>query len=196
MTTRRTFIRNGSALGAAAVAGSPAFAWGKAARSDVLGLTRVAFDSRFPDSLHFAAEARRLGAAVHDTRGDVTGLYVDHLMDTWRTSPAALAGLTTYPQLFALRTMAEGAGLRLIYAAHHSAAGGHEVFGPCALAEQVSQRIGEHREWGRGAARVVMRWPLEHVTVAAGRSNIAAVDEARIGHDSLLSWVLAPTRRS
>jgi hypothetical protein len=195
MTTRRTFIQNGSALGAAAAAGSPAFAWNSAARPDVLGLTRVAFDSRFPDSLQFAAEARRLGAVVHDTRGDVTSLYVDHLLETWRTSPAAVAGLTTYPQLFALRTMAEGAGLRLIYAAHHSATGGHEVFGPRALAEQISQQIAEHRNWGGAAAHVVMRWPLAHVTVTADRSSIAAADEARIGHGSLLSWVLAPIRR-
>jgi hypothetical protein len=195
MTTRRTLIQSGGALAAAAVAGSPAFTWSNGASPDILGLTRVAVDGRFPDSLHFAAEAHRLGAVVHDTRGDVTSLYVNHLLETWRTSPAALAGLTTYPQLFALRAMAEGAGLRLIYAAHHSATGEHEVFGPQVLAEHISQQIGEHREWGGAAARVVMHWPTAHVTVAAGRSNIAAADEARIGHDSLLSWVLAPTRR-
>lgn len=199
MTTRRELIQTGVVLGAALLPGGAALAAGPAAPRP-LTLHKAAYDGRTAAGRAFAAEARRLGVAVHDTRGDVTGLYADDLLDRWGRSPAPIAGLTNHASMFVLALMGSGAGLRLVWTAHHrrEADGrySHALFGPAAVRDRAGAYAADEADWARQAARTAARWPAAEATVARARSNIAEADLASVAPDTLVSWVLAPVHRT
>jgi hypothetical protein len=176
MTTRRHIIQAGAVIGVAATGAAPALAASAAGRT--LTYRKVAFDSRLKPSVIFAAEARRLGADIHDIDGDITGLYLDHLLKRWRSSPDPVAGMTSYSAMFVLKMMAEGAGLRMVYRAHH---------------QPVS---GEPLEWPRETARTVMAWPKGGATRTGAEPALAQTDLTGSGDAAVVSWILAPARRT
>jgi hypothetical protein len=197
MTTRREILQAGAVLGAAAAPGAAALAAAPAKAAAPLGFYKVAFDSRFEPSLAFAAEAKRLGADVFDTRGDITGLYAEHLLPRWREAPAPVAGMTPYASMFVLEMMASAAGLRMVYRAHHDRErGGHAQFGPTAVLAEAGDLTGSHLDWSRKAARIVMGWPKAATARSPDRSTIIRAHDAALAHNTLVSWVLAPAARA
>lgn len=193
LVDRRKFIQIGAGMAAAATA-VPLSAFASA--TDVLPLYKIIYDERFGPCRLFAEEAKHCGANVHAIRGEVHDLWSDDLYHRWKSSPVAIAGMTTYVPMFRLATMARDAHMRVIYRAHHmveDAAGGgeHEVFGPrVALTRQPALR-GPHTEWSRGAARIVTAWPSRALSVKGSESNVAQADRSAINGDTLLTWLIS-----
>jgi len=198
MTTRRGFIQAAGVACVATAGANPNFA--SATSPSTLAFHRVLTDSSMPAGRVFAAEAARLGARVHDTRGDPSGVYLETLLPAWKSELAPIAGLTNYASMFALSLLAEGAGLRVIYRGHHVAEGGgfrHQLFGPAAITGALVTPALDARPaeaWAGSIARVVMNWPLSEVTIRSSRSNIAVARKVTVQHGDLVSWVMAPVR--
>jgi len=219
---RRQFVQGSVAAAAAVAAATPrpfAFPDISLTEEPKMNMYKVVFDERFPESRMFGAEAARLGAAVHALRGEVpereepvpygpyaasisdaTDLWYHDLDHRWRESPAAIAGMTLFSSLFGLQMMAGDAGMRTIYRAHHvlqqNGAVNHEVFGPHAAKRHETELRDSQANWGRTAANIVLAWPEGLVTRAKAQSNIADADKRTVGPETLISWIIAPIRRS
>jgi hypothetical protein len=192
MTNRREILQ--AALAAAvvlpsfeAVAGAPAS----------MPLYKVLYDPRTSAGLTFAATAKRMGAPLHATRGDVTDVWFNELQPQWRQHRTAAAGLTDFHSLFVLDMMARDAVMRAVYiAAHRSCAPDrfeHRLFGPRDLIRQVSLATDGYG-WASTAADIVTSFP-DRVSVAAQYSSIAEARNIELTPRDLVSWVIAPARR-
>jgi hypothetical protein len=170
MTSRREILRAGLAATALPLTGA-ALAL-PSERVDAVALYKVLYDTRFPESVAFAARAAEHGRAVHAMRGDVTRFWYDDLYHRWREGPTAIAGLTAYGALFCLEQLAWDQRMRVVFRAEHTA----------------GTAVG--REWARAMADAVVHCP---------RTQRAAVgtDDASFGADAekLYSWVIARPER-
>jgi hypothetical protein len=198
MTTRRELLQAGLCV-ATTAAVIPAMA-AKADVAEVLPLHKVVYDERFGAGRQFAAAASRQGASVHGISGGVHDLWYDDLYHQWKSSPVAVAGMTTHDAMFLLSMMAEVASVRLIYRAHHMAVGAqggftHEVFGPVNALAQQPALTGLESEWARTAAHIVTAWPKSAVQRSWPESTIARASEAAVARNTLVTWVLAPQAR-
>jgi hypothetical protein len=115
MTNRRQFLQTAAALSAAPLAGRAGFAGG----SEPAALAAVVFDSRYRCARDFGAHAGPLGAALRAIDGDITALWQNELLARWKSSPAAVAGLTERTALFLLERLAWDQGLRVVFEAEH-----------------------------------------------------------------------------
>jgi len=197
MTTRRAVIQAGVALAAATGAGAGAL--GSALRSShALQFYRVAYDGRFVAARSFAAAVRELGGQTHDTEGDITSFWYRDLYHRWRSQPAAVAGMTTFDALLGLSMMASGAGLRVIFRAHHHLdrqPTTHEFFGPVAVLRGLNPLPRSERGWGGAVADLLMRWPATALAVARPASTYLDAARSGVAAESLVSWIIAPHRR-
>jgi len=193
MANRREFM----VAGAVAAGGASLLGAGAAEASQPLAdLYTVVYDERFPDSVAFAAQARRQGLRVSAIRGDVTRLWYDDLYHRWKKGPAAIAGLTAPDALFCLETLGNDAGLRRVLKVEHRAGAGgveHRLEGPARLLQQASlDACGG--AWAGRMAQLAGRCPA----VRAGRIETVSASEGatlRTDYPSLVSWVLAPVKR-
>lgn len=193
LVSRREFIQ--VSAGVAAVATTVPLS-ALASTPDILPLHKVVYDERFGPCRLFASEAKSCGAEVHAIRGEVHDLWYDDLYHRWKSSPVAIAGMTTYVPMFRLAMLARDARMRVIYRAHHKVAdatpaGDHEVFGPHIALTRQSALRGPHTEWSRGAARIVTSWPSSALSVNRSESNIALADQSAINGDTLLTWLIS-----
>lgn len=168
-----------------------------AGASPTMPLYKVLYDARSPAALVFAATARRMGAPLHATQGDVTDVWFNELQPQWRQHRTATAGLTDFQSLFVLDMMARDAGMRAVYVATHQLRGPerfeHHLFGPRDVIRQASLATdGDH--WASTAAGIVTSFP-EAVSVAAQYSSIAEARNVELTQRDLVSWVIAPPRR-
>lgn len=195
MANRRQFIQASAAI---ATAGAPTLS-ALAKSFDTLPLYKVVFDERFDASREFANEAHKLGARIHGIGGEVHSLWYDDLYHRWKSSPVAIAGMTTYNPMFLLAMMAQDVRMRVIYRAHHrseSASLSHEVFGPYELGACKRELCAAEEAWARAAAQIVMSWPAKETHVAYAQSNIASADGKALEANTLISWIIAPVRRT
>ena len=193
LVSRREFIQ--VSAGVAAVAATVPLS-ALAGAPDILPLHKVVYDERFGPCRLFANEAKSCGADVHAIRGEVHDLWYDDLYYRWKSSPVAIAGMTTYVPMFRLAILARDARMRVIYRAHHemenaTQGGGHEVFGPHVALTRQSALRGPDTEWSRGAARIVTSWPSRALSVKGSESNIALADQSAINGDTLLTWLIS-----
>jgi hypothetical protein len=183
-----------SAPALAALASQPRHAH-DASTQPVMHFHVLAYDGRFSAAASFATEARRLGATVKDTQGDITALWYQDLYHRWQLSPEPVAGITPFNSLLGLQMMASTAGLRVIYRAHHHRDGEqvtHELFGPRAMLSAATRLTGADEQWGRSAAQIILRWPAGLAPLARSESTILDSDRRSVSADSLISWILAP----
>jgi len=192
MTNRREILQ--AALAAAAVL--PGYQ-ALGAVPGTMPLYKVLYDPRPPAGLAFAASARRGGATLHATRGDVTDVWFNELQPQWRQHRTATAGLTDFHSLFVLDMMARDAGMRAVYIATHRLRGQdrfeHRLFGPHELVRQASLATDGY-DWASTAARIVTGFSGE-VSVAAQHSSIADARNIELTANDLVSWVIASPRR-
>ncbi len=206
MTTRRDFLRSGTAAAAVGLVGAGARAHTAAVQpsrtstaappvKSVAAPAAVVCDRRFEQSVAFAAAAAAHGAAVEVCAGDIAGVLMDRLVPRWRRAPVAVAGLTAAGALFCLEYLARDYGLGLAYRICHSAAPGAGL-GP-ALEGRLSVPDWAERleaagpSWPRAAAALA----LAHDGRAGAVGLIDVAAHARTGPEALFSWLLVPAGR-
>jgi hypothetical protein len=196
MASRREFIQAGASMAAAALPGLSAVT----GIAGSLGLYKVIYDRRFAPAREFGTAAHDLDASVQSIEGDVHELGYHDLYHRWKAAPAAIAGMTTYNPMFLLSMFAQNGGMRLIYRTNHrqgmNGIVAHELFGPKTQQRRARELRGGDTQWGAAAARIVLSWPEDAISVSKGLSNIAESNRKSVGPDTLLSWIIAPVRRA
>ncbi len=192
MTDRRRFIQGGVALsGVVATGGSPTAQAGTFAP---IGLAGFVYDSRFPEAREIAAHAARHGAQLWGISGDLFDLWSDHLDPQWRKAPAAIAGVTTYPDLFVLETMAADRRMKVVYRGEHGAAVGgvmaHALTGPAAMLARAV-RAESPDLWAPLLGRAMVECPAGHGKPATLSMTTPAQPAGR-RDEKLYSWIIAP----
>jgi len=192
---RREFLQAGIAAIPLIGVGLPSSSF--AAERPSLPIYKTIFDERFPSSVAFAGEMRRLGSPVHAIRADVTQVWFNDLYYRWRESPIAIAGMTTNRSLFCLDEFARDSGLRVVYHSDHRfLADGtvqHEVFGPDGV-EQAARLKDSGAHWGAEAANLIASFL--NASRAGFRPIRKSADPLISANDPqpLVSWVIAPVR--
>jgi hypothetical protein len=192
MTNRREILQ--AALATAVVLPSLKAVAGAPAR---MPLYKVLYDPRTRAGLTFAAAVKRMGAPLHATRGDVTGVWFDELQPEWSRRRTAVAGLTDFHSLFVLDMMARDARMRAVFIATHRWCDGdrfeHRLFGPRDLIRHASLATAGY-DWARTTGGIVTSLP-DAVSVAAQHSSIAEARNIELTSRDLVSWVIAPPQR-
>jgi hypothetical protein len=192
MVSRRELLQAGFATIPLVALPSSAFA----IEPSAVPLYKVIFDERFAAGVAFAAEGRRLGAAMHAIRDNITPVWYGDLYHQWRRSPVAIAGLTTNHSLFWLDTYAREVRMRVVYHADHrfrtDGTGQHQVFG-AESARQTAMLNEAGANWCAEAAKLVMRFPE---TACRPIGKIADLTACGIAPEALVSWVIAPVKRT
>lgn len=200
MSTRREFIQIGIAATTVVATHRLPAADRASMRASVPQETfyKVVYDADFPAAVAFADEAHRRGASTHGIRGDVTDLWYRDLSRQWAHAPMPIAGMTTYQSMFVLAQMARDVRMRLVYqATHRPATGGaveHHCYGPTAFLNR-HRLPGGDEVWARAAASTIMEWQAEPMELGSA-TTIGAACERSVDTQTLLSWIIAPARRS
>ena len=199
MASRREFLQMGVAalaLPISARAGAkPPVSSGAAAEAAPLPLYKAIYDERHASSRAFADEARRLGAAVHGIRGDITDLWFHELDARWRKEPVAIAGLTEHGPLFCLERLSWDHGMRVIYRADHThRADGymvHELSGSERMLREAVELSSSGPDWNARMASLLTRCPAGRAQ--ASKLTVVTPAAKRAGDpEHLVSWVIAP----
>ncbi len=206
MTTRREFLQAGIAASAVPIAAG-AFSSDKpttpeptvsAAPLQPMPFFKVIFDERFPDSVAFAEEMKRLGVACHGISGDMTDLWYRELYPQWQKSPVPIAGLTAHGPLFCLERLAWDHGMRVMFRAEHQyRADGcieHVVSAHEAVLRDAAGLATAGSNWSAHLAGLVS-------TCGQGRLETSPaivtrlVESAHADRETLFSWVIGPVVR-
>ena len=184
MATRREFLQAGIAVSALSLTSSAGLSSAGPERAPATGaspgrrsLYRVIFDHRYQESVAFGAEAEALGYRIHGIRGDITDLWYEQLSVHWKTTPAAIAGLTDEPALFCLERLAWDHAMRVVSRAIHERGGAMTAAPnwPRETARRLASRSPDSPQVGRSLPFVM------------GSTTIADGDP-----EPLISWIIAP----
>ncbi len=206
MTTRREFLQAVLAASALPIAAG-VFTPDKPTTADSpvttdrpapLAFYTAVFDERFPDSVAFAAEMRRLGIATRGIIGDMTDLWYRELYPQWKKEPVPIAGLTAHGPLFCLERLAWDHGMRVVFRAEHQ----YRLDG--CVAHTISAPEAVHGDAG-GMASAGLDWTI-HLAGLVGRCGHGRLETrpsivTRLGEpiradrEPLFSWVIAPVGR-
>lgn len=195
MTNRRELLKIGLAASAAPFVGASAFAV-EARSADAIPLYKVLYDARFWAGTEFGRRAAANGHAVVAIHGDMTRFWYDDLYHRWRDGPAAIAGLTARGALFCFEQLARAERMRVVLRVEHipeATCVAHTIEGPGILLPAVADALAT-RNWAAGMADVVAqcsRGVAERRTATARTPAFALA-----ATESLVSWVIAPVRRS
>jgi hypothetical protein len=196
MASRREFMQAGAAMAATALPGVSIVT----GIGTSLGIYKVIYDRRFAPAQRFGATAQDLNANVAPIDGDVHDLWYHDLYHRWKAAPVAIAGMTTFNPMFLLAMFAQDVGMRVVYRANHRPAGNgaaaHEMFGPMTQQRWRAELDDSGTRWGTTAARIVLSWPQDAVSVSQQRSNIADANRKMVEPETLLSWIIAPVLRN
>jgi len=204
MASRREFLQVGMAalalpISARAGLSPSAFAIGE--EPAATPLYKVVFDERFPASVQFGREAKRMGAEVHGIKGDITDLWFHDLDLRWKKGPVAIAGLTGHGALFCLERLAWDHGMRVVYRGDHkflpNGDVAHALTGHESTLRQAAGLDSDGPAWGVRIAEVVMHSPEGRFTPS--KTTIIGASAGPSGHDEtdlLISWVIAPVHSS
>lgn len=199
MASRREFLQFGIAASALPIAGTGGLS------SDLLTsdeparmpLYKVVFDERFPDSVAFGVEMKRLGVPAHGIRGDITDFWLHDLDPRWKKGPVAIAGLTAHGPLFCLERLSWDHQMRVVFCAEHRCLDDgrieHAISGPDIMQRHSAELVAGGPNWAAHMARVVAHCPpsrseTSKTTIITPLTT--AIDEA--DRVPLLSWVIAP----
>lgn len=197
MASRREFLQVGIAALALPISAHGALSPGAAKPENAAPVTplyKVIFDERFPASVAFGDEARRLGLPTHSIRGDITDLWFHDLDAQWKKKPAAVAGLTAQGALFCLERLAWDHGMRVVFRGDHQylpeGAIEHALTGPESIVHQAASL--QDDDWAARVARLVAQVPQGHTTPAKATIRGRATAPANAEPEGLISWVIAP----
>jgi hypothetical protein len=202
MASRREFLQIGVAALALPISArggiSPAIS-ALTSEPESVPLYKVVFDERFPASRRFAEEAKRLGAPVHGTKGDITDLWFNDLYARWKQGPAAIAGLTAHGPIFCLERIAWDQRMRVVFRADHryrdDGSIEHVLSGPESMLREAARLKGEGAEWTSRMASLVTRCP-ESRSQTSQANVVATTVKHTDDPDHLISWVIAPIKRA
>jgi hypothetical protein len=206
MTTRREFLQAGIAASAvpmtagAFISDKPTMPKPSASAAPLspMPFYKVVFDERFPDSVTFASEMKRLGVAIHGIKGDMTDLWYHELQPQWQKSPVPIAGMTAQGPLFCLERLAWDHGMRVMFRAeHHYRTDGcieHVVSAHEAVLRDAADLATAGSNWSARLAGLVS-------TCGQGRLETSPAVVTRLGEspradqETLFSWVIGPVVR-
>jgi hypothetical protein len=198
---RRSFLQASAAASSVclidvAAGACPASAgWASPASID---LYKLVYTDDHPAAVAFGRAAGASGIAVQAIGRDVTALWYADLYHRWRQGPAAIAGMTPVRVAFCLQTLAQDAGLRMVFRAQHTpmASGRleHRLIGPRSVLEGAGL-LDAAEGWSSGAAALVARCPAE-ISSQSTRTLISGSATGFAFREPLVSWVLAPVSRA
>jgi hypothetical protein len=201
MASRREFLQVGFAALTLPISARAAFA---PAVSNPAGepaptpLYKVIFDNRFPASVEFGEQAKRLGAAAHGIKGDITDVWFNDLYHRWKESPVAIAGLTAHGPIFCLERLAWDHRMRVVFRADHKLLPDgsieHALSGPENVLRRAADLGADGPNWSSRIAELVTHFPQARST--SGKATFVARLPKPTGDDPepLISWVIAPVR--
>jgi len=186
MTTRREVLQAGMAAWAWSLTSSAEGVLAASGNSGASGrplgripLERIVFDHQYQESVAFAAEARALGCPTHGIRGDVTGLWCEHLSVLWKSAPAPVAGLTDEPALFCLERLAWDYRMRVVYHAIHD--------------RRSTGVVTPEVTWPRELARTLAHQSPGSLRIGEAPSFVMGMTAVPEGDpEPLVSWIIAP----
>jgi len=198
MASRREFLQVGFAALTLPISARAAFS---PAASPLTGaatpLYKVVFDERFPASVEFGEQAKKLGASVHRIKGDITSLWYHDLYHRWNQSPVAIAGLTAHGPIFCLERIAWDHRMRVVFRTDHKRLPDgsieHTLSGPESVLRRAADLRADGPNWGGRMADLVTHFP--QIRSTNGKATIVA-HLAPTGDDAepLISWIIAPVR--
>ena len=186
---RRTVLGGAAALGSGAL--GPMAAMAHQRRGRFQGM--VLLDRSAPRAQSFAHVARRLGAQVAFTDGDLTDLWTQDLEQRWRAAPAMMAGLTRPGAVSFLQLMGQRNRMRLVVRIDHQlmqTGVRHDGFVPAPLAARARKELAA--DWITGAAGLVIADAVAGQPTAFSFETDGGVSRGQ--EDRFVSWLIAPVR--
>lgn len=184
---RRTILSGAAVLGSAALAPIAALAGPGLRRFD----GPVLVDRSAPGAARFARQARRLGARVTFTDGDLTGLWMQELEQGWRAKPSIMAGFTRPGPASLLQLMAHRNRMRVAVRIDHQwtqTGVRHAVVLPAPLAGAARRQL--EPDWIAGAAGLVISDPVSGPPMAFTLDTGGSGPEGEASRS--VSWLIAP----
>lgn len=202
MTDRRTFLKTGiTALALPAIARN-AFSLPLAVPAEkpvFVSPYKIIFDERFQDSVAFADASKKLGAAIHGIKGDVTDLWYNDLYHEWKKGPAAIMGMTTEDSLFCLQVLAQDQRMRVVFRVdHHYLPDNtieHVISGITEIPHRMSDLENVGPAWNINMSNVVMQCP-ENRSQATTTKIITRLNRPASDRQSLVTWIIAPVKKA
>ena len=201
MTDRRTFLKTGITALALPTIARNAFSLPLAIPSEKPSYIvpyKVVYDERFPDSVAFAREAGKLGAATHGIKGDVTDLWYNDLYHEWKKGPAAIMGMTTNDALFCLQILAQDQRMRVVFHVDHNYLSDnrieHVITGSLQTPHELADLANVGPAWNIRMSNVVMQYPEERSKPTETRI-VTKLDRPVTDQQSLVTWVIAPIKK-
>jgi len=201
MTDRRTFLKTGITALALPTIARNAFSLPLAIPTEKPSFIvpyKVVYDERYQDSVAFARESDKLGAAIHGIKGDVTDLWYNDLYHEWKKGPAAIMGMTTEDALFCLQILAQDQRMRVVFRVDHNYLRGnrieHVITGVSRVHHEMADLANVGPAWNVRMSNVVMQYPDDHAK--AGETKIITqLDRPVTDQQSLVTWVIAPVKK-
>ena len=183
MANRREFLQMGIAASALPVSTGLMLPNKSSTAENIspsIPIYKMIFDNRYAVARVFAKDTENAGGKTYGIDGDITSLWYHDLRHRWKKGPAAIAGLTDANALFCLEQLAWSAcQMHLIYSTEHKPTDGSKKL------------IGSFPESPLLlAAEKVMHYPKREAIPLPPYSSLSTDDI-----DSLVSWVIAPTKR-
>ena len=158
---------------------------------------KVIYDERFEDCLTFAREARRMGAATHAIREDITDLWYDDLRGHLSGHPGLIAGLTTASSAFLLELLGHDVFHHQVFRGEHKFSdgrlNGHRFEVPGYIAEQAYALQRDRKRWSTDLVRLISRY--DHTRPSYPRTLVSSPGQSERSSPDLVSWVIAPLKR-
>lgn len=202
MTDRRTFLKTGITALALPMVARNAFSLPlavPAAKQSYVVPYKVIYDERYHDSVAFAGEAKKLGAAVHGIKGDVTDLWYNDLYHEWRKGPAAIMGMTTADALFCLQLMAQDQRMHVVFRVEHNYLPDnkieHLITGPSQVPHELADLANVGPAWNIRMSNAVMQYPDQRVKPVETKI-VTQLDRTVTDQQPLVTWVIAPIRKA
>ena len=183
MANRREFLQMGIAASALPVSTGLMLPNKSSTAENIspsIPIYKVIFDNRYAVARVFAKDTENAGGKTYGIDGDVTSLWYHDLHHRWKKGPAAIAGLTDANALFCLEQLAWSAcQMHLIYRVEYKP-----------VNRSSTKLIESFPEPPFLTAEKVMHYPKREAVALPPYSSLS-IDDI----DSLISWVIAPTKR-
>jgi hypothetical protein len=189
MPTRREFLQAGTA--AAALPFLPLASALPTARAGSLPISIC--DIRYPDSIVFAHQSRRLGCVVTGITDDIVTVIDGGIRERWRQESVMIAGLTRFPAFHCFERLAEDCGRSVLYHADHiyhdNGIVEHKLTAPASLLGRLRDALAAGDHWACSIADCMSR--IDRVDTrleAIAVKTITANHSPAAGH--LESWLI------